>query len=98
MNGQNTIVEMPATPEQVLGVLQDYQQIDCASEEIVAFDSTVHDWLSYLDVWAGGQFFGKFLNEVFDLRISDLEWKAALLPEKKKTLKDVCDFVAERVL
>jgi hypothetical protein len=48
MNGQNTFSEKPATPEQILGIFQDWQRLEWGNalnvKQILSFDTTFKDW------------------------------------------------------
>jgi hypothetical protein len=99
MNGQNTFSEVPAKPEQILGIFQDWQRLELGNafneKETLAFDTTVSDWRAVCDL-RGWQQLGKTMNKFFSTTFSKDEWRAVMKPEKQKTLRDVCVLVASR--
>lgn len=91
---------VPATPEYILEVYRDqYRQslgFDPAVEPDVelTFETTVAEWQNACDLlpWRG---LGCALDESWKLGRTDEEWRAVLTPERKRTLRDVCEFIAE---
>jgi hypothetical protein len=99
MNGQYTFSEALATPEQILAVFQDWQRLEWGSaldaKQNLSFDTTVKDWRDDCEL-QGWQPLGEALNKFFSTAFSNDEWRAAMKPEKQKTLRDVCLLVASR--
>jgi hypothetical protein len=99
MNGQNTFSEAPAKPEQILGIFQDWQRFEFGrvpdEKEAFTFNTTVHEWLDSAD-FLDWKTVSKGLNEFFTTNFSKDEWRAAIKPEKKKTLRDVCALISSR--
>ncbi len=63
----------------------------------VGFDTSVHDWFWLGDdlsrIWVSN---ANRLNGLFEMDVSIREWKTILTPPRKKTVRDICEFVAER--
>ena len=91
---------VPATPEYVLAVLQDeHRQIACLDGECdpdaeLSFESTVRDWRIAQDLLPTKQL-GRALNEIWELELSDAEWRSVLAPARKKTLCDVAELISK---
>lgn len=99
MNGHKTFSEAPATPEQILGIFRDWQRLEfgkVADEKaILSFNTTVSDWRAVSDLHGWRQL-GEALNKFFNTTFSKEEWRAAMKPERQRTLWDVCALVASR--
>jgi hypothetical protein len=101
MNGQNTFLESPATPEQILGIFQDWQRLEWGKhlieKEILSFDTTIKHWRDNCEL-QGWQALGKSLNTYFGTAFSKDEWQVVMKSEKQKTLRDVCSLIATRAI
>lgn len=99
MNGQNTFSEAPAKPEQILGIFQDWQCLELGrvpdEKQALTFNTTVHEWLDSAD-FLDWKTVSKGLNEFFTTNFSKDEWRTAMKPEKRKTLRDVCTLISSR--
>ncbi|MGA3142703.1 MAG: hypothetical protein ABSF10_06620 [Verrucomicrobiota bacterium] len=99
MNGQSTFSEAPAKPEQILGIFQDWQRLELGrlpdEKDALTFNTTVHEWLDSAD-FLDWKTVSKGLNEFFTTNFSKDEWRTAMKPEKKKTLRDVCTLISSR--
>jgi hypothetical protein len=99
MKGQNTFSETPARSEQILGIFQDWQRLELGyvpnEKEALTFNTTVHEWLGSAD-FPDWKMVSKGLNEFFATNFPKDEWRAAMKPEKKKTLRDVCTLISSR--
>lgn len=97
MNGQRTIVEIPATSEQILSVLQDYQRLECGEvpeNQVLSFDWTVDNWIVALEIFDARE----YLSRIFGLAISKAEWATIDYLGSKTSLRQLCDFLARRAL
>ena len=98
------IEHVPATPEYVLAVLQDWYRSNyyceyCRFPEVeFQFETKVDDW----DCELGYEFYGwkdlaRYLNVGWGLEIDQQVWKEVLYPEKEQTLRGVCELIARQV-
>lgn len=99
MNGLNTFSEKPANPEQILAIFQDWQRLELgrtpSGKEVFSFNTTVNEWLDSAD-FLDWKIVSKSLNEFFAANLSKDEWRSAMKPEDKKTLRDICELIASR--
>ncbi|MCG3131802.1 MAG: hypothetical protein FLDDKLPJ_02612 [Phycisphaerae bacterium] len=61
--------------------------------------TTVHDWIDYADLSTPRQHWRTWfrqLNRRFDLDVPDAAWERVIKPLKKRTVADVCEFLAGR--
>lgn len=93
---------VPTTPEFILSVqreLQRYQyeygEDDDIADVELTLASTVEFWGCECEL-VGWKELGRCLNSEWQIEASDAEWKSVLLPEKERTLGDVCRFIVER--
>jgi hypothetical protein len=100
LNEQFPIARAPVTPEHVLEVLRDSYRQQCrydpeAEPDIVlSFDTTVAEWRQACDLlpWRG---IADAFNIEWGIQCSREQWKAALEPAKRRTLRDVCMLLAQ---
>lgn len=100
MKNDYPIEWVPATPEYILGCLQEeWRQCAIVEEDaererqVPAFTTTVHQWREAMDlVWWSP--LGHALNKQWRIRISEWQWFQALVPARDKTLRDVCNLLA----
>jgi hypothetical protein len=90
--------EEPATPEYVLSVFQDWHRQACALDEgdpsvTLGFDTTIHAWRDAYDL-VGWRQLAEGLNGAFKIDCPIADWKRALVPPRKKTLRNVCELIA----
>jgi hypothetical protein len=101
MKGQNTFLETPATPEQILGIFQNWQRLEAGNalkeKELLSFETSVRDWRDIGDL-LGWQQLSVALNKFFGITFSKDEWRATMKPEKQKTLRDICTLIATRAI
>ena len=99
MKGHNTFSEKPATPEQILAIVQDWQRLEWGkaldAEQTLYLNATVKAWRDDCEL-QGWQQLGEALNKFFGINFSKDDWQAAMKPEKQKTLRDVCGLIATR--
>ena len=94
---------LPATPEYVLAVLRDRHrqqcQIDPAAEPDVelSFETTIAEWRSACDLLDWRRL-GRALNSEWKLGWPDTAWRTVLEPAKARTLREVCQFIAQEAL
>jgi len=90
MNGRGAYSLVSATPEQILGILQDIWPL-----EQLSISSSVSDLLNCsMATWRE---LARMLNSQFKVNISQEEWRCALKPHGKRTLRDVCNLLARHV-
>ena len=93
----------PATPEYVLAVLNSHHRFGCQvnfgsePDEMLTFDMTVSAWRSEAELLPWSQLAESF-NKYWGMNCSQDEWRGVLKPERKRTLRDVCEFVAARAV
>jgi hypothetical protein len=91
----------PATTEYVLEVIRDEHRQQCEWDPeadpgvTLSFSSTVADWRRACDLVPAAQL-GEALNRGWGMEASPEEWAKILEPAKKRTLSDVCAFIAAR--
>jgi hypothetical protein len=85
------------TPDDVLAVLIDQHRLGVAAGEaepaFIERTMTVGRWIG-LDELATVDDSGKFLNNLFGLNLDRATWRSVLTPKRRRTLGDVCDFIA----
>jgi hypothetical protein len=88
------------TPEEVLAIFQanylQQQQFDPEVElgENLNFSTTIAEWRSICDLQEPFKL-SDYFNYFFELDFLQDKWLSILLPEKLKTIGDVCDFISE---
>lgn len=91
-----------ASPEHFLELLRDQHRQACGFDPEtdpaaqLSFSMTVAQWRDALDLLPCRQLPDSF-NEMWGNECSREEWLAALLPEKQRTLADVCGLLARHV-
>jgi hypothetical protein len=93
----------PATPEYVLAVLNSHYCFSCQvsfgaePHEPLTFDTTVSDWRAEAELlpWPRIE---EAHNEYWEINCAQEEWRAVLIPERKRTLRDVCELIAARAM
>lgn len=89
----------PATPEDLLAVFRDQYrfqlQLDHEAEPDyeIEFGLTVHDWTNACDLIRPSGL-GPALGQEFGVEATRDDWLRVLEPYKKRTLRDVCDFIS----
>jgi len=61
---------------------------------ILNFNTTVHDWREARDLMRWRPL-SRYLNAEFNLTVSEQQWKAVLTPARKRTLREVCELIAQ---
>ncbi len=99
MNENYSTQDFPATPEYVLDVFRDNQRFTmiCGLDPVLEFDTTVQDWCATCDLYGWPTLFNS-LNETWGIHATRSEWKRVLKPEKQRTLREVCEFIATRAI
>jgi hypothetical protein len=104
MNTDDPAHDIPATPEYVLEVLRDERRHQCAIDPYftdpgveLTFDTTIRAWRDSGDLldWP---LLGKSLNKSWRIHCTRSEWRRAMMPEKHKTLRHICDLIALKAL
>jgi len=102
MNDNYGIEMITPTPDEVLAVFQDqYRQLgeyDSETDPTVAltFDTTIAEWRDACDL-VGWRQLGRALGGEWNLKESDATWHKLLTPARKRTLGDLCEFLAPRI-
>lgn len=92
------------TNQEVLEVLRanhaNLANNDEADDIEVSEDTRVVDLVCYWDdiSWRTWPTAAHVLNDLFGIDASLKEWKPVLTPQKKRTLQDVCEFIAQRAV
>lgn len=104
MEAIECIERVPATPEYVLNVLQDWYRTEYYCEygrfpqTEFQFETTVDEW----DCELGYEFYSwrdlsRYLNTMWRLELDQQMWKEVLYPEEDQTLRGVCELIARHV-
>jgi hypothetical protein len=99
MDVEYPVREEEATLEYVLAVLRDEHRQQCRydpeadAEVSLSFATTVKAWREACDLleWRP---LGRALNRTWEINCSDVEWRAVLEPEGRRTLAHVCELIA----
>ena len=89
------------TAEDVLAVLSDDHRQQVHYDEmadpdaVISFDMTVHEWRWACDLVQWKEL-GRAMNVQFRVFFTDGQWREVLKPEKKKTLRGVCELIASK--
>lgn len=91
------IDQVPATPEYALELLEDLHRFEILDER-PTFEMTISDLAAYLnDTILFWKELARSLRSHLGLDIPIHEWKAALSPMRKHTVRDLCEFIASRM-
>ncbi len=91
---------VPATPEYVLAVIRDSHRQQCqydpeAEPDVeLTLETTIAEWRYACDLLDWQQL-GRALDGEWKLGRPDTEWYRVLEPAKKRTLRELCEFVAQ---
>lgn len=87
------------TPEEVFFIFKEEHRL-CSQFDIEAdptvdltMDSSIKEWRYSMDLLPGRRLC-KYLNEEFEINISESEWKSVLEPSRTKRLGDVCRLIS----
>jgi len=100
METHSPIINVPATPEYVLSVFNVWQrqtyQVNYEMEppEPLTFESTIEEWC-FDDDFLSWRRVARATNEVWEISVSNREWKTVLTPLRKKTLAGVCQLISQ---
>lgn len=94
------VITQQFTPEDILNILVEQHRIssildfEADPEAKLNFDSTVNDWRNAGNLlpWKP---LSEFLNKCFGISVSENQWKKTLTPSRKRTLREVCELIAE---
>lgn len=86
------------TPQEVFIIFQINQGIWSSLDEEVESstikkENSIFEWRSMNNLVGWSELY-KIQNEIFDLSLSQDEWFEAVLPEKKRTVWELCEFIA----
>ncbi|KGO85544.1 hypothetical protein [Flavobacterium suncheonense] len=93
-------IEQVLTPLDILNIFIEQHKL-CSPLDVEAdpyaelsFNSTIDDWRDANDLlpWLP---LSKFLNEEFQISVTEEEWKSVLTPSSVRTLKDVCELISK---
>ena len=90
-------------PDEILAIFQaSYLQQQVLDPEVdpgeeLTFDTTIAEWIDICDLVEPRKL-GKYFNYFFELNISLEIWSSVLLPRNSKSLKEVCDFIAQNAI
>lgn len=92
----------PITPEEALEVLKAEHRYWSANDEAwpdaeLTFATTLRDWwfLALIIDSPEWQGVGPHVNALFEIDVSAREWQSTVCPWREKTLRDVCELVAQ---
>lgn len=88
-------------PDEILQIIranyiqqQQYDDIALKNQDLT-FDTTISDWRDFCDLVPTTELW-QYLNYYFHLEVDGQSWMEVLEPDDKKTLGDLCKFVADR--
>jgi hypothetical protein len=90
-----------ATPAFVLEVLRDNHRHQCAFDPEaepdveLGFHTTVAEWRNACDLVETDSL-GGALNDMWEIELPEGAWRTVLEPPNERTLRDVCELIAER--
>jgi hypothetical protein len=93
-------VYQPASPEYVLAVIRDWHRQQCRFDPEaepgvdLTFETTIAEWRDACDL-LGWEQLGRGLNAEWNLTHPDATWRSVLEPARFRTLRDLCQFIAE---
>ena len=83
------------TSEEVLAVLVATAEVDDARDDWLTFESSVGDWwfatTESLSTWRTA---AKHLNYLFGIDCALTQWRGALTPMRKRSLRELCNFIS----
>lgn len=87
------------TAQEIFNFLQINQSIASqldreVDESLVKKDDSIFEWRSLNDLLGWAELY-QVQNEIFGLALSQDEWFKAVLPERKKTVWQLCEFIAQ---
>jgi hypothetical protein len=91
---------VPATPGYVLDVIRDSHRQQCQFDPEaepgveLTFETTVAEWRSACDLLDWRRL-GRALDGEWSLSRADAAWRAVLEPAGERSLRDVCEFIAQ---
>jgi hypothetical protein len=98
MNVDYPTDEVPTTPEYVLGLLRDSFRLSDEPYEFLTDETTVlelaTEWNDTILFWWE---LAKPLDELLDIGMSIEDWKSALYPMNKRTVRDLCESISSRM-
>lgn len=87
------------TPEEVFFIFKEEHRL-CSKFDIEAdptvtltMDSSIKEWRYSMDLLPWRKL-GQYLNEEFEINLTENEWELVLEPAKTKKLKDVCELIS----
>ena len=87
------------TPEEILEIFKEehrvISQVDMCVDDSIAINKnmSIKDWRIAMDMLPWNKLFS-VMNEIYYTDMSKREWYDAVLPERKKKLWDLCEFIA----
>lgn len=87
------------TSEEVFFIFKEEHRLcckfDCEADPTVelTMNSSIKEWRYSMDLLPWRKL-GNYLNEEFEINLSEKEWELALEPANKKKLADVCDLIS----
>lgn len=98
MTADYPLDEAPATPEYVLAVLQDVIQWEFPEDKLT-FDSSLVDVVSLFNdlTWSRTRVLADVANWIFAANIPLSEWKAQFPTLRRRTVRDLCEFLVRRI-
>jgi hypothetical protein len=93
-------ISEPATAEYVLEVLRDIHRhaaqidSDADSQTILTFETTIDDWQEAMGDALSWRDLGRWMNEQWNINLTDDIWQHVLEPGKTKRLSDLCQIIA----
>ena len=94
----DALIPASLSPEHVLEILRDnvrqnpYSFIDEPASEL-HMSTTVQDWQVEADILPWDKL-ADWFNIYWNMKASRKEWRSVFTPESKKTVRDVCEFIA----
>jgi hypothetical protein len=88
-------IDEPATPEYVLEVFRDFKRFE-DDGAVLSLETSVEEWIAGINDLMTVRQFARWQNEWWHLDCRFSEWRIVLKPTHRRTLGDVCQFIAAR--
>jgi hypothetical protein len=90
--------EAPATAAYVLEVLREFVQFEFPEDELT-FDSSLVEVVNAFNdlTWTRTRVLSNIINSIFAAGIPLSEWEAAFPSLRRRTVRDLCEFLAPRI-
>ena len=70
-------------------------EIGFLTEEEISFELTIRDWIDEMEL-LNWKKLSKYYCDVFEISEYEYEFRNSMLPIKKKTIEDICEFISDK--